>query len=289
MTPKSRIAPRESGFPERVRGGQLAELNRLAALDGWEAALRQVVQDRETVDSIHNLRAADFQYLWDVPENSDILEIGAGLGTVSVALARYYRRVIAVEPDWERARFINIRAAQMGLAIDSVCADFLSLPLARGRFGAVMLNRGLPEAGPGAREAQIRFLASLRDLLQPAGTLCVSTANRWGLSALSGGGRRHRLSQKAGESLYSTRGYAQLFAAAGYTSIQAFHSWHGREEPTMLLPLDSPGALVHFVRSCRIGDYGFAGPIKDLALRAAARSGLWKQLAPDLVFLMVKN
>lgn len=121
-----------------------------------------------------------------------VLDIGAGWGQIALPLARAGCAVCALEPTPERLRFIETAARQEGLA-DSmwfVQADFLEANFAS-RFDLVAcigVLEWVPKFSPTLDpiEAQRSFLAKIRSLLAPGGTLVVGIENRLGLKYLLG-------------------------------------------------------------------------------------------------------
>jgi len=252
----------------------LLDANRLAQQIGWQAAIGRILPER--ADLVCAPRRADFQYLWDLPTDAFVLSAGDDWGAIAAALGRHFAHVTAVEDVFERARFIDIRARQTNAAVEALCADLLFLPLAPGQFDAVVLNAGLACPANGAtRDFLLRLLRSLRDLLKPSGFLCLNARNRWGWPP-RGSGRGFTL---------SLAGYRQLLREAGFGAVRAFHPWDGSEHPGVLLPLDHAGALIHYIEFKDFPISGWRGEAKRLALRAAARTGLWAYLAPEFMFL----
>lgn len=237
---------------------ELRRANGLAREIGWRAAVERVFPRQ--ADFICSPRRADFQYLWNLRPDSSILSAGDGWGAVATALGRNFSRVVAVERDLDRARFIDIRAQQTKTSVEVICAELSRLPLAPRQFDAVVLDGGL---------IQLRLLRSIRDLLKPSGFACLSVENH-----LQWGGWR------------SLAGYRKLFHEAGFGAVRAFYPWDGRYRPSALLPLDHPQALAHYVEFRDFSRSGWRGRIKRLALRTAARTGLWARLAPEFVFFM---
>ena len=259
---------------------EMRQANRLARESGWRAALERVVPGK--ADAIGAPCRADFQYLWDLRPDSSILSAGDGWGTIATALGGNFSRVVAVERDFEHARFMDIRAQQMGASVEVICAELLRLPLAPQQFDAVVLDSGLKWLGLAAqgrpREIQLRLLRSLRDLLKPSGFACLSAENRlgWGRGRDRSGSGFTR----------SLTGYRKLFREAGYGAVRTFYPWEGFDYTSILLPLDHSGALAHYVEFRDFARSGWRGRIKRLGLRAAARTGLWAHLAPEFIFLM---
>jgi len=298
----------------------MREANRLAPEIGWRAAVERVIGSKALRDYICAPWRGDFQKLWTLPRDSSILDVGAGWGGIAAALAASYSRVVAVEGVLERTRFINLRARQMNLPVEPVCADFLRLPIAPRQFDAVVLNGvvewvGIANKNGDPRALQIEFLRSVRELLKPSGFLCVGIENRIGSDHFRGGrdhsalrytslmprkmadlvcrrfAPRHRSEANVGYRTYtySLPGYRKLFREAGLGAVRAFHAWHGYNVPTVLLPLDETGALLDFVEGQDWRKYGWRGRIKHLAYETAARTGLWAQFASEFVFLVERG
>jgi 2-polyprenyl-3-methyl-5-hydroxy-6-metoxy-1,4-benzoquinol methylase len=299
---------------------RMQEANRLAAEVGWRAAVERVTLDEPMRDYICAPWRADFQKLWNLGPNSAVLDVGAGWGGISAALAANFSRVVAVEGVLERTRFIRQRARQENLPLETVCADFLRLPLAPGQFDVVVLNGvlewvGLANRNGDPRDLQVAFLRAVRKLLKPSGFLCVGIENRIALAYFRGVrdhsglrytslmpramadracrwfSRRHRSDVNVGYRIYtySLPGYRKLFQDAGLGAARAFHAWHGYNVPTVLLPLEGDRALLDFVDSQEWRRSGLRGRIKDIAYRIAARTGLWRQFASEYSFLVERN
>jgi SAM-dependent methyltransferase len=269
----------------------MQELNRLAVEIGWQAAVEQVVP--EEAASICDEDGPGFLYVWDLPPNSTVLEIGDGWGASVAALGRAFARVIAIENVVERARFIDLRVRQMNLPVSTICADFLSLPLAPEQFDAIALNgilNSLPAVAGDPREVQMRFLRSIRESLKPSGFVCASVRNRHGWDLLR---RQPRHAGEVGENevayVRSLSGYRKLFRETGYGTVRAFHAWNGSVDTTILLPLNNPKALRYFVDLCDFATIGWRGRIKQMILCTVARTGLWAQCAPEVIFQVEKG
>ncbi|PYT27299.1 MAG: hypothetical protein DMG57_18700 [Acidobacteria bacterium] len=295
--------------------------NELADAEGWQAAVEKTVPRAELRQYICDARRADFQYLWDLPADATILDVGAGWGAIAAALAVNFSRVVAAEGVYERTRFIEKRARQSGLtSLQAVCADFLRLPFAPGQFDAIVLNGvvewiGLasPEGDP--RELQLRFLRRMRELLKPSGLVCVGIENRVGWSMFRGAPdhsglpytslmpralarywcRRNQGNYRSDKNAsyrtytYSLGGYRRLFHEAGFEGFQAFHAYDGYNKPSVLLPLENQRALLHFVKRLELGRIGWRGYVREKILQMAARTGVWARGASEYIFLLKRS
>src|SRR6202044_2316930 len=90
---------------------------------------------------ILNLDRANWQYLVDLPPESRVLDLGAGTGTTSHALAQRFREVVALEPVLERVQFMRLRFAQENLSnVQLVRSSLWTLPFAPESFDLVAMN-----------------------------------------------------------------------------------------------------------------------------------------------------
>src|SRR5712691_606207 len=102
-----------------------------------------------------------------VPQVAAVLEIGCGLGTTALWLARQGHHVVACDIAPEAVRVARERARRAGLAIDlrvaDLLADTVSLPLSD-----VVFDRGVLHTFV-AHEGRLAFAAAVARLLQPGG------------------------------------------------------------------------------------------------------------------------
>jgi ubiquinone/menaquinone biosynthesis C-methylase UbiE len=123
------------------------------------------------------------------------LDIGAGFGTIAVALARSAAHVYALDKSPGRGRVIAARARAEGLSnITAVHADGLSLPLGSGTCDLALLIGVLEWTGfghddPGASQAAV--LAEASRVLKRGGTLLIGIENRFGAHYLLGVREEH--------------------------------------------------------------------------------------------------
>ena len=290
--------------------------NQLAKEVGWREAIDQTVTDDKLREYIADRKRGDFQYIWDLPPESAVLDVGAGWGAIACALGENFRTVVAVEGVFERVRFIRTRAQQLGLSnIQPICGDFLHLPFGDQQFDAVVLNGVVEWAAIAAkgepRQLQVEFLTRIRKLLKPSGFAWVAIENRIGWDAIRGSvdhsgfrytslmprrvadaycrwkKQEYRSSSNTGYRAYtySLPGYRKLFDDAGFGRAHVFQPWPGYNNPKILLPLDDSSAVQYFADHSHY-ESGLKGRLKSAALRTAARTGMWAQLASDYSFLL---
>jgi SAM-dependent methyltransferase len=113
----------------------------------------------------HDIECGDYRAdleLWlDLAERLDgpVLDVGAGTGRVSLALARAGHAVTAIDCDAELLAALQARA--QGLSIDAVCADARSFSLARRDYALCVMPMQTLQLLEGA-DGRIAFLRRAR-------------------------------------------------------------------------------------------------------------------------------
>ena len=211
------------------------------------------------------LDARRANWILDLPigHAPEILDIGAGLGSVTAALAPFARRVIALEPVALRARFIARRCAEDGLANVTVAqGSALRLPIAPASIDVAVLSGVLEWVGKGTRhpgETQLAVLKAIRRVLKPGGALVIGIENRIGIWFFFGRQDHSYLPftsllPRAVASLvtrivrghpydtytYTHRGYRRLLATAGFAEVATVLPIWSYNAPDFLVPL-APG------------------------------------------------
>jgi SAM-dependent methyltransferase len=283
---------------------QMQEVNRVAASGGWRAALLESSDTSVLRASkmILDLDRANWHWLLDLPPNSHVLDIGAGTGTNSHALALRFQAVTAVEPVLERVQFMQQRFAQEKLNhINIVRTSLWSLPFPEQSMDLIAMNGVLEwvaegkEGDPG--ELQIQALRRLVRLLRPGGYLYLGIENRFCLGYFVGHPDPHCgipfvtvlprfaanwYARRKGAHgyrnyLYSSRGYRQLLEKVGLSAIDLYAAIPSYNDPRFLVPL-AKREFSHYAKS-------FDPSLNKTALLRGVRTALLKtNLLPHLSF-----
>ena len=148
------VAPIEDGVPVFVDSpeywGEVGisreraqEVNRRMATEDWRTVVGQheAADVRQYFRFVSNMDRIGWHTLLSLPRTSRVLDIGAGLGTMSYALSRCYDQVVAVERVRERVDFMRLRFRQdRAENITLIRTDMDTLPFAEGSFDLIVLN-----------------------------------------------------------------------------------------------------------------------------------------------------
>lgn len=245
---------------------QMREVNRRAANGPWMEALlhSQDPEVQRASQMILNLNRANWQYLVDLSPASRVLDLGAGTGTTSHALALNCREVVALEPVLERIQFMKYRFTQERLWNAKIVRSSLwTLPFSDESFDLVAMNGVLEWVAAGLsgdpEALQKRALKNAWQLLRPGGSLYVGIENRLALGYFLGYPDVHCglpwvtllprsvanwYAKRRGQSegyrnyLYSSAGYRRLLQQVGFRSVKVYIAQPSYNHPRYLIPLE---------------------------------------------------
>ena len=246
---------------------QMREVTRAAQAGPWKAALLDSPDPsvQRAAGMILNLDRANWHLLANLSPESRILDLGAGMGATSHALARHYREVVAVEPVRERVEFMQRRFAQEKLSnIKILRSSLWTLPFAEESFDLVAMNGLLELVAEGRAgdpgELQESAVRKAFALLRPGGCLYLGIENRicpgyfigypdphCGLpfvtvlprSLAQWYARRKGAGVGYRNYLYSSRGYRKLLQKAGFSLVEFYLAVPSYNLPRFLIPLES--------------------------------------------------
>ena len=274
--------------------------------DAHEHGWRRTVEDRmakinpASLTILLGQNRASFAGLINPPAKRNILDLGAGMGAISLQLSHSFERVYALDQTFERMAFLQVVADQEGAkSIRTVChRDVFSLPFASDSLDAVVMV-GVFEYFPASypqvsiRDAQLRALAELYRTLVPGGVLFIATKNRYGwanwIGAKDNSGLPYGpllprwLANMASKSLLnrpfrivtdSYHGYTSLLSETGFQELRFYWPVGGYQASESWINLDDQAALNEEIRKYP------AGKSKRGLFSALNAAGAIKYLVP---------
>lgn len=203
------------GYWGEIPAEEMAPLLHEAETLGWDVALRKrLLGEDETLDPtvVHEEASkegaaprgrflyeyatdptrADWRFLLPLSDSSRVLDVGAGWGALSMAIAPEVGVVVATDEMVERARFLEIRARQLGLNnVVTAAAPAQDIPFPDQTFDLVILNGvlewvGVSRVRKNPRDVQLLVLQNIARKIVPGGHLYIGIENRWGYHYITG-------------------------------------------------------------------------------------------------------
>jgi SAM-dependent methyltransferase len=279
---------------------------RRARESGWRKAAADMSREHPAIQTILlGQERAGFMDIVNPPERRSALDLGAGMGAISLQLSRYFDRVFALDQTFERLAFLKVISDQEGAsAIRPIChGDVFNLPFASNSLDAVVMV-GVFEYFPlsypelSIEEVQVRALTEIHRVLAPGGVLFLATKNRFGwpnwAGAKDNSGLRFgpllprwmasRLSQillgtpfrVVTDSLHQ---YHTLLNQAGFTKLDVYWPVNGYQASRSWINLDSQ-------TETRLGIAQYSSSaLKRQALSVLEAMGIAKYLVPHFGIL----
>lgn len=239
---------------------------------GWDEFRSQY---KNTFDATFEENRADWRFVIPLPEKFSVLDAGAGMGRISIPLARVAEKVTSMDQSFLRMKFLNLRAVQEGLTnIETCVGDIFDAPFPPESFDLIVMNGliewvGVTTRFADPREAQLECLRIARRLLKKGGFLYVGIENRMALSYLNGidhSGLRFtsymprwmanvymklRRGRRYDTYTYTKNGYAKLIRESGFDApkISFYLPYPGYNLPRIMIPHDNIAALKYAVTS----------------------------------------
>jgi len=244
---------------------QLATLCRLAEASGCVEALKATYGEESPLFGY--VTDDSRQILLDlipINQDSDLLEIGCGLGQFTASLARRCEHVSAMDVVKEQAVFTDLRCREAGCDNVDVVAggDDCTLPYPDETFDGVVLNLVLEWCGMRKPhlplvESQRRMLSEIHRVLKPGGFAFVATKNRFALRLLLGKRDGHAHNMRFGHALprvvmntllgmqghdrpsgmlHSHCGFKRLLRESGFSTIEPYWAAPDMRRPQRYIP-----------------------------------------------------
>lgn len=293
--------------PESLMRKLLADISNL----GWLRALYQLLHDLPPSradalcrDVLHPNRALGLSLL---PSQADlqVLDLGAGWGSLSIPLAKAGAAVTAVDLAPLRARFAQLRAREDRLSnlFVLVGGDTPFLPFAECQFDAAILNGVLEwvtvsrDGAP--RDIQVKYLREVRRVLKRDGLLYVGIENRLSHQYLRGSledhvelryvtllprwladrWAEHQIGVPYRTHTHTLHGYRRLLQDAGFGRARFYYPHPNYRRPAKIIPLDRRLSLRFW------SQMGSGGPLRRFLVGIGAWSGLLRLLAHSYIVL----
>ena len=252
---------------------------------GWRNAVEYI---REKSPVLHQYIADGGRARWrlalDTDENTRVLDLGSGYGSLSVPMAKATGQVVSVDSVPQRAKFLKIRAAQEGLDnLTVINGDVMRPPLQPEQFDIVILNGMLEwvavaETEGTPQEVQLQFLRNVLSLLREGGHVYIGIENRFGYWAWSGGrdhsglkytslmpkfmanwyvklkARRESFRTDFSKDsyrtyIYSSYGFRKLLQKAGFQDVRVYTPSPNYNKVNYFVSIDDPTAYRYFFKT----------------------------------------
>ncbi len=304
--------PNFLAYPPAEDKEQAQDLFRLideARAQGWEPSLRAVYGKSSRIyQYVTDKQRAAFLDLLPLNDQTVVLEIGTGLGQITVPLAERCKLVHGLEVVFGQARFTAERCRQSGCTnvLVATGGDDCLLPYASNGFDVVVCNLVLEwcaarERKTRAEAGQRQFLSEAFRVLKRGGSLWVNTKNRFSLRTLfdgtggctddgkSTGRLRKVVLSLAGKNRYDglTHSHSKLMAMlqeAGFRDLQSFWAAPEMRCPRAFIPTDPAS-----VRAARRAGSLMQGDTRSTRVLMPFIPAPWiRHVTPGLTFLVKK-
>lgn len=237
---------------------------------GWQEFEKQF---SKKFDFTFEENRADFRFMIPVTKQSIILDAGAGMGRISIPLARVAGKIISVENSFLRAKFLKKRATHEKLSnIEVFVGDLFDLDYPEETFDCIVMNGllewiGMTDRFSRPRQAQLAALNLCKKMLKKGGYLYIGIENRHALSYLSRGvdhsGLRYtsfmprfladwytraRKGRPYNTYTYNKYGYQKLLSDAGFATSDFYLVYPGYNSPRILVPYDNLTVFSYVIR-----------------------------------------
>ena len=314
--------PVANGIPNFLRFAPVEDIETTAKLDrlndlaragnDWKKAL-EATYDAQFIRYVTHVDRSSFLDLLTINKQSEVLEIGPGLGQFTALLAERGKSVHALEVVPGQAEFALTRCHQQGLSNVNVAVggDDCRLPYRDQTFDLVVLNLVFEWCATRLENeshssAQTRLLSEMARVLKPGGSLYLATKNRYALRLLVGGQDEHLFGIRFGSALprglaawmlqrrgrprsmgmlYSHNALQSMLRNAGFENTRSFWATPEMRYPTQYVATDAAS-----VRAARVKGNLKQGGGRLVGLLMRFVPARWvRNLTPGLAFLALKS
>ncbi len=250
--------------------GELETAVKFLENKGWEA-FRKVFGHK--FDQTFEENRADFRFVIPLPKDFKALDAGAGMGRISIPLARAAGHVTALDGSFLRLKYLKKRAEHEEIKnIDFVLGDIFDASFEKESFDLIVMNGllewvGVTDRFQNPRDAQVAALKLCRDILKRGGYLYIGIENRLALSYMRGPDHlglyftsymprflanwytKIRQKRKYDTYTYTKAGYEKLLGEAGFVNNEFYLPYPGYNLPRMMIPYNNLDALAFAISS----------------------------------------
>lgn len=298
---------------DRQTADDLIRLNHIAKTKGWHHALEEIYgTGSEIVKYVTSSGRANFLDLLTLKKENRVLEIGPGLGQFTPLIAEKVKHVYALEVVQGQAEFSSERCRQQGVTnVQFACGgDDCRLPYPDGSMDNVIMNLvfewcATRNSNEAADVGQLRILDEILRVLNPHGSLYLSTKNRFAMQYLLGNTDEHSFHMRFGNALprslhnfllkrngydrpqgllHSHNKLQSMMSKAGFSDLQSYWATPEMRFPEYYIPTDA--ASVRLARS----KYNFSqGDMRRVKLlMPLVPAAMVKHVTPGLTFIALK-
>ncbi|HLP44007.1 MAG TPA: class I SAM-dependent methyltransferase [Candidatus Nanoarchaeia archaeon] len=238
--------------------------------EGWESFKKHY---KNRFDFTFEENRADWRFVIPLSKSSKVLDAGAGMGRITIPLARVVNKVVSLDNSFLRLKYLKLRAKQEGLNnIEVLVGDIFDSPFEKESFDLIVMNGLLEWVGattryPDPRVAQIESLKICKGLLKKDGVLYIGIENRAALAYLRGADHlgiyytsymprflanwytKLRKGRKYDTYTYTKAGYEKLLKEAGLTNYEFYLPYPGYNMPRVMIPYTNLDALAYTIQS----------------------------------------
>ena len=216
---------------------------------------------------------ADWRFVVPLSKDFSVLDLGAGMGRISIPLARVARKVVALDQSFLRMKFLKLRAEKEGLKnVEVFVGDIFDAQFPKESFDLIVMNGllewiGVTDRFSNPRKAQLESLRIAKGLLKKGGCLYIGIENRFALSYFRG--RDHsglyftsymprflanvysklRTGKRYDTYTYTRSGYEKLIQESGFDDISFYLPHPGYNLPRIMIPYGNLNALAYLINS----------------------------------------
>jgi ubiquinone/menaquinone biosynthesis C-methylase UbiE len=250
--------------------------------------------------------------------SSTVLDVGCGLGGISLEFARRARRVFSADHDVQRLAEVKQRVRSQGVNnMHLLKVDGRALPFEAGEVDVVLLNgvleyMGVNDRGADPEQLQVEALKEIRRVLRPGGFVYVGIENRnypgylnadvhCGLPLVSMAPRwmSNMISKAAAGKpfqhyIHSGWGLTRILQRAGFDQVDLFVPLFNYQYPIAYLPIDQSGGVDQWLEKADAAplspeyhkmSFGRSPAAKRWLFKVLGRTGSMKLLCPCFVAL----